>query len=457
MVCIDTRRGRQTSCASILPQHRKPCAAPPREPPFKRLKDVFAYGLAFVFISIPCAGFAMGPSESEANPVSLPEPARAKPKPPTLAAIDRHRLASVSGPPVRQVGTAADISRRELGNPRDGQPDLRLDRPVNSGSSPREPASPRPTVPRDTMRYPAFSEVRPSSVSPHQKIGAPYEQNGLWYIPAYEPDYVETGTASWYGREFHGRRTANGEIFDMEVPTAAHPTLPIPSLIEVTNLENGRAMVVRVNDRGPFVAGRLIDLSAKAADRLGFKDKGQAQVRVRYVGPAPLEPLVTADTLTVLPKQGSGQRVWAQQRSLPAQQTSRGAQPARVERSSQQAGVTAPGRMLSEAAPVDNSGRRAGPASGGAGAKAERRAVTPDMPLYVQAGVYSSRANATRAKGQLEGLDGLKVLKTETEQGDVLYRLVVGPSSDRAEAESRIQEVQARGIVGARILAIVDS
>lgn len=142
------------------------------------------------------------------------------------------------------------------------------------------------------------SMVRPQDVAGFQKIGAPYQVNGTWYVPAHEPDYDETGVASWYGNQFQGRPTANGEIFDMNVVSGAHPTLPIPSLVEVTNLANGRSIVVRVNDRGPFVSNRLIDMSARGAELLGFKQKGHTNVRVRYVGPADIEPVVTAQNIS---------------------------------------------------------------------------------------------------------------------------------------------------------------
>jgi rare lipoprotein A len=117
----------------------------------------------------------------------------------------------------------------------------------------------------------------------------PYEVHGVWYRPAEQPRYQKVGTASWYGAQFHNRRTADGEIFDMDIPSAAHTTLPLPCIVEVTNLDNGRRLRVRVNDRGPFVGGRLIDLSREGAKELGFYDKGTARVRVRYVGPAPLD------------------------------------------------------------------------------------------------------------------------------------------------------------------------
>jgi rare lipoprotein A len=123
---------------------------------------------------------------------------------------------------------------------------------------------------------------------PHYKVGAPYKVNGRWYHPKEESQYEAVGTASWYGEEFHGRRTANGEVFDKERLSAAHTTLPMPSLVEVKNLENGRTVVVRVNDRGPFVGDRLIDMSRAAAEVLDFREKGLAKVRVRYLGRADL-------------------------------------------------------------------------------------------------------------------------------------------------------------------------
>ena len=115
----------------------------------------------------------------------------------------------------------------------------------------------------------------------------PYQVRGRWYRPEEQPHYDETGMASWYGDQFHGRPTATGERFDMNALTAAHKTLPLPGLVEVTNLANGRRVVVRVNDRGPFVDGRIIDLSRGAADALDLRRAGVGEVRVRYLGPAP--------------------------------------------------------------------------------------------------------------------------------------------------------------------------
>jgi rare lipoprotein A len=126
------------------------------------------------------------------------------------------------------------------------------------------------------------------------KIGKPYQVAGTWYYPRPEPDYRESGSASWYGSEFHGKRTANGEIYNRSRLTGAHPTLPMPSYVKVTNLANGRTILVRINDRGPYKRGRIIDLSQRAAEVLGYARNGTANVTVSYYGEAPL----TADDST---------------------------------------------------------------------------------------------------------------------------------------------------------------
>jgi len=124
-----------------------------------------------------------------------------------------------------------------------------------------------------------------------RQVGKPYKIRGKWYKPREQPGYDKTGSASWYGPNFHGRLTANGEIYDQFALTAAHPTFPLPSYARVTNVENGHSVVVRVNDRGPYHAGRVIDLSARASSMLGYQRKGVGRVRVQYVGAAPLHGL----------------------------------------------------------------------------------------------------------------------------------------------------------------------
>jgi rare lipoprotein A len=119
-------------------------------------------------------------------------------------------------------------------------------------------------------------------------VGKPYKVKGKWYKPKEEPNYSKVGSASWYGDAFHGRLTANGEIYDMTHLTAAHPTMPLPSYARVTNQKNGASVIVRVNDRGPFAHGRIVDLSKRAAEMLDYKHAGVAKVKVEYLGRAPL-------------------------------------------------------------------------------------------------------------------------------------------------------------------------
>jgi rare lipoprotein A len=121
------------------------------------------------------------------------------------------------------------------------------------------------------------------------RLGRPYTVAGRIYVPEEDIHYRAEGLASWYGDDFHGRQTANGEIFDMTALTAAHPTLPMPCYARVTNLRNGKSVILRVNDRGPYHGNRLIDVSTRAAKLLEFDSYGVARVRVEYVGRAPLE------------------------------------------------------------------------------------------------------------------------------------------------------------------------
>src|SRR3954467_8348321 len=137
-------------------------------------------------------------------------------------------------------------------------------------------------------RVVAFGEPVPKGGGTY-RVGKPYMVAGRVYVPEEDTSYRAEGLASWYGDDFHGRLTANGEVFDMASLTAAHPTLPMPCYARVTNVSNGKSLIVRVNDRGPYHGNRLIDVSNKAAELLEFKGNGVAKVRVEYVGRAPLE------------------------------------------------------------------------------------------------------------------------------------------------------------------------
>ena len=174
--------------------------------------------------------------------------------------------------------------------------------PRRSVSAPLLPeARPEPVTPRaqplpqakavpDMKIAPHSSDFDQKSIDrelyAHQRIGKKYSIMGKSYTPKHQPNYNKVGTASWYGDKFHGKLTANGETYDMNGITAAHKTLPLNSMVYVTNVETGKGIMVRINDRGPFVSGRIIDLSRQTAKRLGLFDSGLARVRVQYAGPA---------------------------------------------------------------------------------------------------------------------------------------------------------------------------
>lgn len=153
--------------------------------------------------------------------------------------------------------------------------------------APPPPPEPPPLVAPDIVG------ARPGGA---YKVGDPYRIAGIVYVPKIDYAYSHVGVASWYGHPFHHRRTANGEIFDQNDLTAAHQTLPMPSVVRVTNLENGRSIILRVNDRGPFVSGRIIDVSKKAAKLLRFHDKGVTRVRVEILEKESREAAAEAGT-----------------------------------------------------------------------------------------------------------------------------------------------------------------
>ncbi|QEH78190.1 septal ring lytic transglycosylase RlpA family protein [Sphingomonas sp. C8-2] len=149
---------------------------------------------------------------------------------------------------------------------------------------------PRPGRPGPAHRPMPSKPQGPASDTP-VKVGKPYQVAGVWYYPSDDASYDEVGLASWYGAQFHGGQTANGEQFDMDRVGAAHKTLPLPSYVEVTALDTGRTIVVRINDRGPFVTNRIIDLSRRSAQLLGIERAGVSRVRVRRVYPSDADRL----------------------------------------------------------------------------------------------------------------------------------------------------------------------
>jgi rare lipoprotein A len=230
-------------------------------------------------------------------------------------------------------------------------------------------------------------------------------------VPAAEPGYEATGTASWYGPTFHGGRTASGETYDQEAITAAHPTLPIPSLVQVTNLENGREVIVRVNDRGPFVADRVLDLSHGAAQVLGVERSGTARVHIRYLGPAPRH---FGDPVAPM-------QVPAPSSAPPVQTASTEEGPASLLPPRGQAGDPAP-----PAAQIVQSVAYQPPA---------RMPVAPNRSFFVQVGAFSDVDNAHRVQSAVSSAGQTAIDVRRTGSGAELFRVRIGPFASREEAE----------------------
>ena len=220
------------------------------------------------------------------------------------------------------------------------------------------------------------------------------------------PDYQAVGAASWYGEPFHGRKTASGERFDMNMATAAHRTLPFGSIVEVTNLDNDKTVKVRINDRGPFHGSRLIDLSREAADQLGFRHKGMAKVRVRVVGDddddqadeAPATAESVEETLRpTLPAEAVAQEV---------------------------------ARAVAPAAP---------PPAG--------------VAFAIQVGAFSRKGNAERASSAVASTGPVTVKPLEL-RGLTLHRVLVGAWPDEKSAEAALDDVAAAGFPDAQVVRL---
>jgi rare lipoprotein A len=221
-----------------------------------------------------------------------------------------------------------------------------------------------------------------------------------YYVLNTSDGFRETGVASWYGRDFHGKPTSSGEVYDMREMTAAHKTLPIPTWVEVTNLSNGKSVIVKVNDRGPFVDGRIIDLSQRAAEELDMIRAGTARVRVRALG-APVAGPVLASTT-----------------SAPAVESSRGFS------------------IISEAqADAVNAGDRA------------------FRPLYVQVGAFADRNNAAKLVDRLKGQGFRDSFVLTTGQGsDRLHRVRIGPLADSSDFDRIRSDLRAAGVNDSRLV-----
>jgi rare lipoprotein A len=338
------------------------------------------------------------------------------------------------------------------------------------------------------------------------KLGPPYKVAGRWYVPRDNPNYDEYGVASWYGADFHGRRTANGEVFDANSLTAAHPTLPLPCYAYVTNVDNGRTVLVRVNDRGPYVNDRLIDMSYAAAKALGYVGKGRARVRVRFAGLAPLNGNDTRERQFLASEQG--RRQWQTRPDIqpvrqyasaevgasgfPAEASDQWdpnayraslagkalpAPPVAAQRSRafvQTATVGEPNvrqdfarsRMSLTAPPVPAESYEAPQAFAPAQASADNGDAYQPRPAsfgsgdtatysgraYVQVGIFRDRSNAERLRRELGNLGPVEVAPIETGNGAEVYRVRVGPftQEDASRAQGRIA---AYGVANTAVVA----
>lgn len=274
----------------------------------------------------------------------------------------------------------------------------------------------------------------------HYKVGQPYQINGIWYYPKVDYSYVEEGIASWYGPGFHGKETANGAIFDMNKVSAAHRTLPMPSMVRVTNLENGRSLKVKVNDRGPFARNRIIDLSRRGAQLLGFEQKGTALVRVEIVedesrqlaalmldgSPAALAALGPA------PDAAPATRVSATALEPPPGETS-----------------AAPQQAAASQAPAPRETR--------VDAIAEPDETVTLVPvagqpqIFVQAGAFAQYINAQRSQAMLSALGNVEVEQI-LRSSVPLFRVRIGPYMDVDAADRTLSAVIDAGYTDAQIV-----
>lgn len=279
------------------------------------------------------------------------------------------------------------------------------------------------------------------------KVGKPYQIKGVWYYPKEEFDYDETGLASWYGPGFHGKVTANGEIYDENELTAAHKTLQMPALVRVTNLDNGRSLVVRLNDRGPYYPGRIIDMSRRGAQLLGFEGRGTAKVRVQVLGDE-------SRALAAAARQGTPASVQASLDPAGTAATPRAAPRAKVEVSGGSV-APQPERQSIVSTPVAPPATVPGEVVGGRFLPSPQVQQKPLRPghdnIYVQAGAFAVAGNAQRLRGQLTSIGPTQVSETVV-GGRRFYRVRIGPMASVEAADAALDKVIQAGQQGARII-----
>ena len=283
---------------------------------------------------------------------------------------------------------------------------------------------PPPPQPISTVTVPPNAGV--------YKVGQPYQIDNVWYYPREQPDYDETGIASWYGPTFYGKPTANGETYDGNKLTAAHKTLPLPVNVRVTNLDNGKSLVVRVNDRGPFARGRIIDLSKRAAELLDVTRTGTARVRITYLARADLNgapPEETpAEIAKALPAAPSGKIETATLAAVPGAKV---APPAPT--ASLPTVAPIPAAMFADNQPTGN----------------VTQVPVASTKLYIQLGAFSRMDNAKALLGKVGG--DLRI-STLQRNGQTLYRVRSGPLTSVQDADAALARITGAGANDAHIV-----
>lgn len=280
--------------------------------------------------------------------------------------------------------------------------------------------------------------------APKYKVGKPYQIQGTWYYPAEDYKYEETGIASWYGAQFHGRKTANGEIYDMNALTAAHRTLPMPSFVRVTNLGNGRSLILKVNDRGPFARNRIIDISRRGSQLLGFQNAGTAQVRVQIM--ADKSRAIAARTKSQVQLAQAGTPITVARLPKPAVSTQSLELPPGAKTSPAKSGP-APPQAAANPAPQ----RLAAKSSSASPSGVVTVEPVTKTNIFVQAGAFGQFHNANKVRARLSPLGSVKITSVLI-KGKDLYRVRVGPLRSVADADRILGRVIGSGYPNARII-----
>lgn len=297
------------------------------------------------------------------------------------------------------------------------------------------------------------------------KVGAAYRVDGIRYEPMISSlGYSEQGVASWYGKDFHGKATANGECYNMYAFTAAHKTLPLPTVVRVTNLENHRSIVVKVNDRGPFVSGRLIDLSYAAAESLGMVGNGTAPVLVEsiggphhYAGGAKNNTQLAAELPNYKLSMQPSQPAETLPSYVPTTPESEELEPVKLA-AAQPTVLEAPHTDVQTPLPPTAAARLEASVPSQAEDLPPPPASVPanTQPLvhtnvYVQVGAFGSVENAEKELDKLRALEPSAALSKIESNAQTLTRVRSGPYGNIAEAEAALERLRAAGFAGARV------